>query len=65
MQKIIESLRHDADHKEYMIGTTAPSTYLLLNSQEDWDDQERKEILELRKAAGLLEGLSIIFENTK
>lgn len=55
MREIINNLKNDADHKERMIGTTAPTQWLEKRTQEDWDKKEQYKIKQLRRAARILE----------
>ena len=54
MREIINSLKNDADHKERMIGTTAPTQWLKNKTQEDWDKTQKYKIKQLRRAARIL-----------
>jgi len=55
MREIINNLKSDADHKERMIGTTAPTQWLEMKTQQQWDENQQYKIKQLRRAARILE----------
>jgi len=55
MREIINDLKNEADHKEGMIGTTAPTQWLENKTQEEWDKNQQYKIKQLRRAARILE----------
>lgn len=55
MRKVIKDLKTRADHKERMLGSTAPTEWLSKRTQDEWDIKEKYEIINLRRAARILE----------
>jgi len=55
MREIINKLKREVEHKERMLGTTAPTQWLRKKTQKEWDKSQQYKIKQLRKAIRILE----------